>query len=94
MLIYTFSRSFSMIFRYKHTTCIPPQTDVETRKCSRIRVFIAHILPYTNRIVDYVVILEDTGQRSPYSGIFYAICNTTQNINFPFKVFSSKCRIP
>ena len=39
-----------------------------------------HIFPYTNRIVDYVLILEDTSQRSPYSGIFYAICSTTQNV--------------
>ena len=37
---------------------------------------ITHILPYTNRIADYVPILEGTGQRDPYPGIFYAICST------------------
>ena len=41
---------------------------------------IAHIFSYTNRIADYVPILEDTGQRDPYPGKFDAICSTKSNV--------------
>ena len=34
---------------------------------------LTHIFPYKDRIIDYVLIQENTGKISPYSSTFYAV---------------------
>ena len=43
------------------------------KKCQNMLFFLARIFPYENRICESVLITEDTGQKNPYSGIFYGV---------------------